>query len=102
MSDELKPCPFCGGNDVIFMPSLIYPGRRAAHCRRCRVTGPLTEYEEAADDWNTRPAEDTLRERIVELEAEVTKWRELAEGTAALWTEARDELAELRLCKRAS
>lgn len=43
-----------------------------------------------------RQMKDSLQQRITDLEAEVTKWRELAEGTASLWVEAREELAKLR------
>lgn len=49
MSDELKPCPFCG-------TTIPHPQRNGFYyCVRA--------------NWNTRPIEDALRWQIVELKA---------------------------------
>ena len=65
MSEELKPCPFCGktqhetdGTDMFNWISC-----------KCDVVGPGGYHtEDAIRAWNTRPIEDTLRARIAELE----------------------------------
>ena len=60
MSDELKPCPFCGASD----PSDVFVGRLQSDGRRwavaCEATDCLTEgphratKREAIAAWNTR------------------------------------------------
>ena len=56
---ELKPCPFCGGKNVLStelqdgLPFIAY----------CQCGA-----ENEAENWNTRPIEDDLRKRIAELE----------------------------------
>lgn len=49
---ELKPCPFCGGKP-----------REHDDYVECCMTLDMT-----AEEWNDRPIEDELRERIKELE----------------------------------
>ena len=58
MSEELRPCPFCGGEAELCYSEVD------TFCRKCNV---LQETEL----WNTRPIEDALRLRIAELEAEI-------------------------------
>ena len=59
MSEILKPCPFCGGKNVLStelqdgLPFIAY----------CQCGA-----ENEAENWNTRPLEDELRKRIAELE----------------------------------
>ena len=58
MSEELRPCPFCGampmGEDDRYM---------------CSTLGCVMQEDTiSAKDWNTRPIEDDLRKRIAELE----------------------------------
>ena len=51
---ELKPCPFCGGEaELCYSEVDIF-------CRKCNVM-------QETELWNTRPIEDDLRKRIVEL-----------------------------------
>jgi hypothetical protein len=67
---ELKPCPFCGGKNVLStelqdgLPFIAY----------CQCGA-----ENEAENWNNRPIEDKLRKRIAELEAE-RRWRIIADG----------------------
>jgi hypothetical protein len=57
MSEELRPCPFCGKEPQ----EITLNGEPKVVCR-CLVREP--------NIWNTRPIEDELRKRIAELEAE--------------------------------
>ena len=53
-SDELKPCPFCGGRDV------VYCDLTGCHwCRGCDAVGPYaSDLQESAALWNRREAEE--------------------------------------------
>jgi len=65
MSEELKPCPFCGkpADDRY---------NRLAKCsnKQCLMNYWIEDDADfyIRDDWNTRPIEDDLRKRIAELE----------------------------------
>lgn len=54
MNYELKPCPFCGSNDIAVNGSTTF----WCECLNCRVEtfGYYTE-EEAVEAWNRREAE---------------------------------------------
>lgn len=54
MTQELKPCPFCGGTDVSVCDSTT---TRTAKCRSCVVYI-------AIEKWNSRPIEDALLAEI--------------------------------------
>lgn len=56
MSEELKPCPFCGFDTICEENHLVF-------CLNCGTSNHISE-------WNTRPVEDALQVRIAELEAE--------------------------------
>ena len=65
---NLKPCPFCGGTDVVVVDDPEVGGVFWL-CNGCKVTTqPLSWNDE--DEWNTRPIEDALSNRIAELEAD--------------------------------
>jgi len=53
MSEELKPCPFCGGKASI---RLFYGVRYGVFCDCCdaRVGGLYIEKADAIDAWNRR------------------------------------------------
>ena len=57
MSEELRPCPFCGGEAELCYSEVD------TFCRKCNVI-------QETEMWNTRPIEDELRARIAELEEE--------------------------------
>lgn len=61
MSKELRPCPFCGGTKIC-----TEKGTNINYCDNCSA-------ESNVGHWNTRPIEDNLIARIVELEAENEK-----------------------------
>ena len=68
--NTLKPCPFCGGKNVLStelqdgLPFIAY----------CQCGA-----ENEAENWNTRPIEDNLRNRIAELEALVERLIEISD-----------------------
>ena len=50
MSEELKPCPFCGGEAEVrqYISTLYF-----VQCQRCKATSKAFDTEEvAADAWN--------------------------------------------------
>jgi Lar family restriction alleviation protein len=53
MSEELKPCPFCGENKLILQE--IIANNCYVKCLLCITDGPVGENEqEAIDAWNKR------------------------------------------------
>ena len=75
MSDELKPCPFCGGMNLYYAAGRFY----AVECSDCgaKVVGAFRTEEEAAEAWNRRvqltltPDElDAIRRNVRDLRAE--------------------------------
>lgn len=64
--DDLKPCPFCGGEDVEILPDGF--GNWLVGCVTCeyRIQCVDCTKGEAIRYWNTRPAEDTLKKEITE------------------------------------
>ena len=53
MATELKPCPFCGGED--FQMVSVYGGEYYVDCLTCTACGPSGETEEEAiEAWNRR------------------------------------------------
>jgi len=71
MSDEqeLKPCPFCGLDDEIYLEQgySLDPNKYPV-CRNCASKG-LRDYN--IESWNNRPIEDALTARIAELEKQL-------------------------------
>jgi Lar family restriction alleviation protein len=54
MTEELKPCPFCGGTDV---EAIDQQGVAWVLCKSCSVDGPFgSTAEEATAVWNHRPS----------------------------------------------
>jgi NMD protein affecting ribosome stability and mRNA decay len=56
MSEELRPCPFCGGTNIC-----TEKGINLNYCDNCSA-------ESNVERWNARPIEDALNKRIAELE----------------------------------
>ena len=77
MTENLKRCPFCG-SEAEFNSDEFGEG---VCCKSCGATQHNGVYGEegrklASADWNTRPIEDELREKIEKLEAENARLRE--------------------------
>ena len=67
MTENLKRCPFCGGE----AKCIEFYGLYHVICCNCYVAGKdCSTRESAVSAWNTRPIENELTERIEELEAE--------------------------------
>ena len=80
MTDKLKPCPFCG-SEAEFNSDEFGEG---VCCKSCDATLHNGVYGEegrklASADWNARPIEDELNEKIEKLEAENARLRESLE-----------------------
>ena len=69
MSEELRPCPFCGVNEWQYHAH--FSGASVFQCEKC---GAIVD--ECV--LNTRPIEDALTARIAELEAE-RRWTPVGE-----------------------
>lgn len=67
MTEELKHCPFCGGNGSYSNAGFGF----IVKCRKCGSKTSIQESgKEAAEAWNTRQIENELVEKIEKLEAE--------------------------------
>ena len=53
MSEELKPCPFCGSAEIGI---LVKGDKKHIYCKDCYLELPGTYTREKAKEiWNTRP-----------------------------------------------
>ena len=82
MSEELRPCPFCGtlpqANTWIFRG--ISETRYFCPNQEC----PLSVRTVTLEQWNSRPIEDVLNKRIAELEAMVKRLMRMVEDRFVL------------------
>jgi len=64
MNEELKACPFCGGEEmeVLHLKGTIIHPHYYVKCDDCGSTGHNVKA------WNTRPIEESLQKRIDEME----------------------------------
>ena len=73
MSEELKPCPFCGHEAVA--TQYIVGGKDVVQCTFCSVRTQATDSRrEAIRDWNTRPLEDALHTSAKNAEAKLADY----------------------------
>jgi Lar family restriction alleviation protein len=62
MNDEMKPCPFCGSDDIAVVPAEDSPDYDADYpvvvaCMDCSADGPDRDFKSAAEAiavWNRR------------------------------------------------
>ena len=54
---KLKPCPFCGGENLLTEPS---NDESYVHCQDCKADGPAGDYVECEKLWNNRAREAPL------------------------------------------
>lgn len=67
MTDDLKPCPFCGssGYDVKILSGM---GEYWGHCFECKSSSTMqNSYEEALKSWDTRPPSQQFIEGVDEI-----------------------------------
>lgn len=68
MSDDLKPCPFCGGKDL--MRSEV----AAILCFRCGARGPVESPPGMLIGWNTRVSESPVKpDSVADLRADIVR-----------------------------
>lgn len=52
---KLKPCPFCGGNDVTIEESIEFHGHFYVICHSCEIsTFKFNDPRKAVKRWNRR------------------------------------------------
>ena len=77
MTEELKRCPFCGGE----AKCIEYYGLYHVVCCDCYTTGrDCPSIETACKAWNSRPIENELHKKIEKLESENKRLREALES----------------------
>ena len=59
MTDKLKPCPFCGGEDVDLLENIEIQGVKVCfvNCKSCQANGTMyltSKKREAIAAWNRR------------------------------------------------
>lgn len=79
MSEELKPCPFCGALEpqkIMFCDDII-GWEYILQCEFCsaRITSHA-DMDDAIRKWNTRPSEEALKAEVEELAGYVKRFRE--------------------------
>ena len=77
MSEELKPCPFCGADpDISVQEDDTEDTYYVVACTNCNMAHSSSDDENVAiRNWNDRPIEDAQAARIAELEAERDRLR---------------------------
>ena len=113
MSDELRPCPFCGASGAHIEHGYVdgYHGeedRFQVECKGCDAVGPLRKYEyEAVEEWNEVSAAraegvaaglDAMRARAEAAEdraaqAEAAGYRRAIDDACAVLDAQHDEIA---------
>ncbi len=100
MSDDLKPCPFCGGKaelqKVLIGDSYIIQcvGRTTPLC--ADLPSPIISGKNVAiTAWNTRPAEDALMAELEQVERECGAKRDMLAERTAEWKKAKAQVREL-------
>jgi Lar family restriction alleviation protein len=73
--DELKPCPFCGGDAGLGSDDAFDDVTWQAFCKRCHATIERDLADHAVELWNTR-ALTANQERVTQLEAALRKCRD--------------------------
>ena len=59
---ELKPCPFCGYEEMVVSPT-GYHGAYIAYCIRCHAsTGDYDTKVEAIEAWNRRANDESTND----------------------------------------
>ena len=86
MSEELKPCPFCGGE-----AEWDEQGVSCSNVEGCDFDAYVDR-----ERWNIRPVEDALRAEIERLRKSIKKWNASLEvlRTEESWKWAMNEMSD--------
>lgn len=66
MSEQIKPCPFCGGNEIDVYHVTAFDYYKSV-CRKCKIEIKAKTEQEVMKLWNSRarpPLPDDIREII--------------------------------------
>lgn len=71
--DKLEPCPFCGNKDVILADYRLVGNSTCwvITCLHCRLAMSGANKQLLLNLWNTRPAEEALKEELERLKTEL-------------------------------
>lgn len=82
MTDELKPCPFCGLKPNLNEAVTYQNGEKSSAFVRCPHCGLAYSFgdknEQAVSRWNTRPIEDALRAENERLRAALAWYADIS------------------------
>lgn len=96
---ELKPCPFCGEDNLMVLQrsgaGIYGPRLQCGTCNTIRLM-VADEPSPAIDEWNHRPVEDALRAELEAMKKATDAWMDLAEARQAELTKVRAELERER------
>lgn len=82
MSDDLKPCPWCRGTNLV-LDTFGLGWFVSCENNACSAQGPDKDTRaEAIVAWNTRPVEDKLRAEVARLREALARIRDDAAGPA--------------------
>lgn len=91
MSEELKPCPFCGSSELLGFETSHEGGWTIVKCRKCGCsgsTGLSTSEQEAAAFWNRRATHHAPTEQVEVVEnRKLDKLKNIAKATCSFCEE---------------
>lgn len=61
MNISLKPCPFCGESNKVFLRSTIDETGYWVECVTCRTQQGIRKRESAIDAWNRREYRESIK-----------------------------------------
>lgn len=75
MSEELKPCPFCGNSEDLTVTRINNStGYRRIECKKCDYNRYIYgTKQDAIRKWNTRPAEEALKAEVERLKGVIAE-----------------------------
>lgn len=104
MSEELRPCPFCGSNQIIedtvtdntgVIPMTVW----VVKCTVCdSFISSISNPYRAINRWNTRPAEDALKKVIADIAATLAMGADLPEDD--IFAMCKDAIGEKAILDR--